>query len=322
VLERQIGHMAHLLDDLLEASRAATGKIVLRVASVPLRDVLNAAIETSQSGIQRRQQNLHVELPLDPVAVKGDMIRLAQVFSNLLTNASQFSDMYGSIAIKAVCSNGFAVITVSDDGAGIPPELQPFVFDMFRQGQSTLDRASGGLGIGLSLVRTIVQLHGGTATVASPGVGAGSSFVITLPLAVSVPPVVSVAAALAGAARKILVIEDNVDANEIMAMLLEMEGHEVTSSFNGIDGLKQALEGGYDIVLCDLGLPGLTGFEVVAALKAALQGRAPFVVATTGYSDGAQRDLARAAGFDHFLVKPIDLPQLFEVIGERASAPR
>lgn len=316
VLDRQIGHMSRLLDDLLDASRAANGKIILKMAPVPLRDVMNAAVETSHPYIHRRQQHLQVDLPEDGITVTGDLTRLAQVFSNLLINASQFTDTHGRLAVVAACKGAYVEITVSDDGAGIPIELQPFIFDMFTQGHRTLERAPGGLGVGLSLVRTIVGLHGGTSAVSSPGIGAGSSFTITLPLAPLPPAAAPAPVARVAASRNILIIEDNVDANELMAMLLQIEGHEVTSSFDGVAGLRLALEGKFDIVLCDLGLPGLTGFEVIAALKAARQHDAPFVVATTGYSDGAQRDLARAAGFDHFAVKPLDLPALFQVIAQ------
>ncbi|MFC0133135.1 hybrid sensor histidine kinase/response regulator [Massilia eurypsychrophila] len=318
VLDRQIGHMSRMLDDLLDASRAASGKIVLKIAPVRLRDVINSALETSHPYVHSRQQQLRVDLPED-VTVSGDLIRLGQVFSNLVINASQFSDTGGRIAIAAACHGDLVEITVSDDGAGIPAELQPYIFDMFTQGHRTLERAPGGLGIGLSLVRTIVRLHGGTSAVTSAGDGAGSSFRITLPIA-PMPPAAVPAQTKGGAARrKILIIEDNVDANELMAMLLEMAGHEVTSSFDGVDGLRVALAGQFDIVLCDLGLPGLTGLEVVAALKAARPDDAPFAVATTGYSDGPQRDLARAAGFDHYLVKPLDMPALHRVLAEYAA---
>jgi CheY-like chemotaxis protein len=314
VLGRQIGHMSRLLDDLLDASRAANGRIVLQPAPVSVRDIVTAAVETSHPYVSGRQQHLQVNLPAEELTVIGDLVRLAQVVSNLLINASQFTEMHGNIAVTAVSNPSAVEITVRDDGAGIPLALQPFIFDMFTQGQRTLERAPGGLGIGLSLVRTIVRLHGGNATVSSPGMGAGSCFTITLPSAPITPAAPPPPGARPVAERKILIIEDNVDANEIMAMLLEVEGHQVTSSFDGIDGLQQAINEQFDIILCDLGLPGLTGFEVVAALKAERQHDAPFIVATTGYSDGVQRDLARAAGFDHYMVKPLDLRALFEII--------
>ncbi len=320
VLKRQIDHMARMLDDLLDASRVASGKIYLQLEPVLLRDVLNASVESAQASIQRRQQQLQLSLPAADVTIAGDFVRLTQVFSNLLVNASKFSETAGLISVVAACKNGVVEVSVGDDGAGIAPDLQPFVFDMFTQGPRALDRVQGGLGIGLALVRSIVELHGGSAALSSGGVGMGSMFTIVLPLAsapaapVAAPPSI----APASPSRKVLIIEDNRDANEMMGMLLEMEGHQVTSSYDGPDGLQRALDGQFDVVLCDLGLPGLTGFEVVAALKAAMGQDAPFVVATTGYSDGAQRDLARAAGFDHYLVKPLDLQALYQVIASDA----
>jgi CheY-like chemotaxis protein len=173
----------------------------------------------------------------------------------------------------------------------------------------------------LSLVRTIIQLHGGSSAVSSQGLGKGSRFTIILPMAQEQARLPVAAAAPPSAVRKILIIEDNVDANEIMAMLLQMQGHEVSSSFDGASGLRMALEGTFDVVLCDIGLPGLNGLEVVAALKAALHQHPPCVIATTGYSDAAQCDLARAAGFDHYLVKPLHLPALFKVIGDAPLRP-
>ena len=314
VLDRQMGHLSRLLDDLLEASRMASGKLVLQLAPVSLRDVIDAALETSHPDVQLRQQDLTVDLPDEGIAVTGDLVRLAQVLSNLLINASRFTHVHGSIAVSVACREKMVDITVSDDGAGIPLELQPHIFDLFTQGHHTLERALGGLGIGLSLVQTIVRMHGGSARVESEGTGAGSSFTISLPLAPDLPLFLEPSHADAGASRKILIIEDNVDANEIMALLLEMQGHQVTSSFHGADGLRLALDGQFDIVLCDLGLPGLTGLEIVAAIKATRRETAPVVIATTGYTDSAQRDLARAAGFDHYLAKPIDLAILYQVI--------
>jgi CheY-like chemotaxis protein len=314
ILDRQIIHMSRLLDDLLEASRAASGKIVLQLAPVSLREAIGMAIEISQPGVLQRRQTLVVDLPEEEVFVTGDLARLSQVFSNLLINASQFTDMNGSITVDAVCRDTTVDVTVSDNGAGIASELQPYVFDLFTQGHRTLERAPGGLGLGLSLVRTIVRMHGGDATVFSPGAGSGSSFTVSLPLGATAPAPPLPETAPATASRKILIIEDNIDANEIMAMLLQMHGHQVTSSFDGVEGLRLALEQPFDILLCDLGLPGLTGLEVVAAIKAAHRHQAPLAIATTGYSDAAQRDLARAAGFDRYLVKPLDMPALVQAI--------
>jgi signal transduction histidine kinase/CheY-like chemotaxis protein len=318
VLDRQIGHLSRLLDDLLDASRMASGKIVLQLAPLSLRDAINAAVETSDPDRQQRQQYLALDLPDEHIAVNGDLVRLAQVFSNLLVNASRFTPAHGSIAVTAVCGDTTVEITVSDNGAGIPVELQPYIFELCTQGPCTLERAHGGLGIGLSLVETIVRMHGGSVTVHSAGAGAGSCFSVNLPLTAVSPAVPELPGTNAAPSRTILIIEDNVDANEIMAMLLGMQGHQVTSSYNGVDGLRLALEGEFDIVLCDLGLPGLTGLEVVAAIKASRPDTAPVVIATTGYTDGAQRDLARAAGFDHYLVKPVDLAVLYQVIAGAA----
>jgi CheY-like chemotaxis protein len=316
VLTRQINHMSRLMDDLLDASRAASGKIVLQLAPVSLGEVIHAAVEAAQPGLDERQQTLVLELPDPGLVINGDLVRLAQVFSNLLNNASQFSEPRASIACAFTTRDNMVDVAVSDSGAGIAPELQSRVFDLFTQGHRTLERAPGGLGLGLSLVRTIAQLHGGSAAVFSAGPGLGSIFTVSLPLVPQAPTATPLVPRRDAAARNILLIEDNVDANEILAMLLELHGHRVTSSFDGIDGLRIAMSGAFDIVLCDLGLPGLTGLEVIASLKGECTGAAPLAIATTGYSDDAQRDLARAAGFDHYLVKPLDLSALYRMIAD------
>lgn len=318
VLERQMGHISRLLDDLLDASRVASGKIILQLATVSLRDVIDAALETSRPDLQLRQQTLAIDLPDEDIALTGDLIRLAQAVSNLLINASQFTPTQARIGVAAVCRDEMIDITVSDNGAGIPLALQPFIFDLFTQGHRTLERALGGLGLGLALVQTIVRMHGGSVTVKSDGAGTGSSFTISLPLAPAAAPPLQAPATQAAAMRNILIIEDNVDANEIMAILLSMQGHQVTSSFHGADGLRLALDGQFDVVVCDLGLPGLSGLEVAAAIKASHPGAAPVVIAMSGYTDSSQRDLARAAGFDHYLTKPVDLALLYQLIAGNA----
>ena len=321
VYSRQITHMVRLVDDLLDASRVSSGKIALQLAPVLLSDVIDDAVETGLPGIERRHQRLQVRLPAMPLVIEGDLIRLAQVFSNLLINASKFTHEYGHISITAQRVGDMAEVSVSDDGAGIPAELQPFIFDLFTQGYRSLERAQGGLGIGLSLVRSLTQLHGGTARVASEGAGKGSTFIVTLPLSNPKKTVQDSSAAVPAlpvSPCKILLIEDNIDANDVMTMLLQHDGHIVTSCFDGPSGLRAGLDQPFDVVLCDIGLPGMDGFQVASAMRAALNAPHPCFIATTGYSATDQPDRASEAGFDHYLVKPVSLPALTRIIGTHA----
>jgi signal transduction histidine kinase/ActR/RegA family two-component response regulator len=321
VYSRQITHMVRLVDDLLDASRVSSGKIALQLAPVLLSDVIDDAVETGLPGIERRHQHLQVRLPAMPLVVEGDLIRLAQVFSNVLINASKFTHEYGHISITAQRVGDTAEVCVSDDGAGIAVELQPFIFDLFTQGYRSLERAQGGLGIGLSLVRSLTQLHGGTARVVSEGAGKGSTFIITLPLskpATTAQDSSAAASVLPLSPCKILLIEDNVDANDVMTMLLQNDGHIVTSCFDGPSGLRAGLDQAFDVVLCDIGLPGMDGFQVVSAMRSALDAPHPCFIATTGYSATDQPDRASDAGFDHYLVKPVSLPALTRIIGNHA----
>lgn len=322
VFNRQIGHMVRLVDDLLDASRVSSGKITLQLRPVPISDVIAGTLETTEPGIDKRNQRLSVTLPDTPLVVEGDLVRLSQVFSNLLINASKFTPEYGNIAIVARRVGKWAEISVRDDGAGISKEIQPFIFDLFTQGVRSLERAQGGLGIGLSLVRTITQLHGGTCVVDSAGCGFGSTFTITLPLSASMPPEVHEQTAPAGPVqpRRILLIEDNTDANDILAMLLRRDGHMVTACFDGPSGLRAGLAQPYDIVLCDIGLPGMNGYQVVSALRAALEWPLPCFVATSGYSPAGESARASEAGFDHYLVKPIVPASLSRIIAAQRGA--
>jgi signal transduction histidine kinase/ActR/RegA family two-component response regulator len=320
VYTRQMTHMVRLVDDLLDASRVTSGKIVLQLAPVVLSDIIADAVEISRPGIERRHQQLQVRLPAAALVLDGDKVRLAQLFSNLLINASKFTHEYGRIEINARRVGNSVTVEVSDDGAGIQPELQPFIFDLFTQGFRSLDRAQGGLGIGLSLARTIAQLHGGTVSVTSAGSAQGSMFSVTLPLSAGTDQRANAAALAQPAAPcKILLIEDNHDANDILTMLLERDGHSVTSCFDGPSGLRAGLSQSFDVVLCDIGLPGMDGYQVVSALRAALDEPRPCFVATTGYSDSDQPDRASEAGFDHYLVKPVSLPALTRIIAAHAN---
>lgn len=320
VFSRQMTHMVRLVDDLLDASRVSSGKIALQLAPVLLSDIIADAVEISRPGIERRYQQLQVQLPAAALVINGDQVRLAQLFSNLLINASKFTHEYGHIEVSGKRVGNTVEVAVTDDGAGIQTELQPFIFDLFTQGFRSLDRAQGGLGIGLSLVRTIAQLHGGRASVTSAGTAQGSTFAVTLPLAgshelrqkASRQPLVA-------APCKILVIEDNQDANDVLTLLLESEGHSVTSCFDGPSGLRAGLSQSYDVVLCDIGLPGMDGYQVVSALGAALNETRPCFVATTGYSGSDEPDRATEAGFDHYLIKPVSLPALTAIICAQAN---
>jgi signal transduction histidine kinase/ActR/RegA family two-component response regulator len=320
IYARQVTHMVRLVDDLLDASRVSCGKINLQLAPVLLSDIIADAVETSRPGIERRYQHLQLRLPPGPLVIEGDLVRLAQVFSNLLINASKFTHEYGHIDVTAQRVGNSVEIAVRDDGAGILPELQPFIFDLFTQGFRSLDRAQGGLGIGLSLVRSITQLHGGSVSVTSAGNGEGSCFVVTLPLSaaneqrgLSTPALPTVLPC------RILVIEDNIDANDVLTMLLQADGHSVTSCFDGPSGLRAGLSQSYDVVLCDIGLPGMDGYQVVSALRAALEAPLPCFVATSGYSKSDQPDRASEAGFDHYLVKPVSLAALTRILAAHAA---
>lgn len=321
VYVRQVSHLVRLVDDLLDASRVSSGKIALQLAPVLLNTIIDQAVESCLPGIERRHQRLQVRLPAVNLMLEGDLVRLVQVLANVLINASKFTHEYGHINIAAQRVGDAVEIAISDDGAGILPELQPFIFDLFTQGYRSLERAQGGLGIGLSLVRTITQLHGGSVAVASAGTGTGSTFVIKLPLS---PQKAgrhgqSAAPALTLAPCKILLIEDNVDANDVLTMLLQHDGHVVTSCFDGPSGLRAGLNEAFDLVLCDIGLPGMDGYQVVSALRAALDAPLPCFVATTGYSASDQPDRASEAGFDHYLVKPVSMPALVRIIAEHAT---
>ncbi|MGK5074180.1 hybrid sensor histidine kinase/response regulator [Janthinobacterium sp. ZB1P44] len=322
VIGRQVAHMARLIDDLLDASRGSSGKITLQLAPILLSDILAGAMEVGQTSISQRQQVLSVSLPSEPLVIEGDLVRLTQVFANLLINASKFTHEFGHIDIVVRRHDNLVEIAVNDDGAGIALDIQPFIFDLFTQGFRSLERAQGGLGIGLSLVRIITQLHGGTVDVFSAGVGFGSQFVLQLPLSSLAPPSpdLHVEHAAHAAPRRILLIEDNADAAEMLALLLTQDGHHVDVRNDGPSGLRAALDAPYDVIVCDIGLPGMDGFQVISSARAALAAPLPCFVAASGYSQLGEFDRAGQAGFDHYLVKPINIDALSKII--TAKAPR
>lgn len=323
LIVRQASHMTRLLEDLLDASRVSRGKITLQKSRLLLSDIVQSAAEISQPALNQHAQTLIVELPQRRVVMEGDAVRLSQVFSNLLINASKYGPKHQSITLSArQGAHGTVAISVKDDGIGIEPHIQPFIFDLFTQAPRTLDRSQGGLGIGLSLVRTLVELHGGTVQVRSQGLGCGSEFIVVLPVS-GEPAMLEPSPALpaqVGRPCRTLIIEDNVDANEALHLCLTFLGHTAVSAFDGPTGLAMAKEGGYDLIVCDIGLPGMDGYEVLRQIRLLPLVPVPCCIAMTGYGQPNYRTHALAVGFDHYLVKPVSMDALQDVISKALPA--
>ncbi|GAB2842429.1 hypothetical protein GCM10027277_07000 [Pseudoduganella ginsengisoli] len=320
---RQTDHMVRLVDDLLDVSRISQGKIALRLAPVELVELARAALESARTALERRGHTVTAVWPSGPMWVCGDGVRLAQIIGNLLNNAGKFTPPGGRVELEIVCEAGAvesmdsAVIRVTDNGIGIAPEQIDTIFQLFTQAGHAPDRVQDGLGIGLSLVRTLIGLHGGQVRARSGGVGCGSTFEVWLPLGAA-PHVAPAASAppQRAAARHVLVVDDSVDAAEMVASLLEFSGHHVTTAHNGADAIALAQEAPPDIVFLDIGLPDMSGMQAASAMRRlpALDGTR--LVALSGYGQESDREKALAAGFDHHLTKPATLETLRAAIGE------
>jgi signal transduction histidine kinase/ActR/RegA family two-component response regulator len=319
VIARQVDHMAKLLDDLLDAARISSGKITLSTQPLVLADVLQQAVETMQPCIQERRQSLQLELPPENVVVEGDQVRLTQVFTNLLANASKYTGDGGRLHVRTRAGADEVSVAIEDNGNGIAPEIIPYIFDLFTQGPRSLARSEGGLGIGLNVVRNLVSMHAGTVAAESGGAGQGSCFTVRLPRSGSHsidrgPSQVAVT----GGRKRVLVVEDNPDTCATLAACLREEGHEVVTALDGRSGLAAALERPYDVIVCDIGLPGLDGLGLIRAVRAAMgkgeQGTRPLAIALTGYGQPEDEARGREAGFDHYLVKPVGLDALLPLI--------
>ena len=321
ILSRQVAHMTHLVDDLLDASRFSGGKIALKKQPIFLKEIIDSAVEVGSPFIRNRNQQLSIALPKQPVVIDGDLVRLSQVFSNLLINAAKFTSEFEHIEVSAHINGNNVVVSVKDNGMGIASDIQPFIFDLFTQGFRTFDRAQGGLGIGLSLVRTVVEMHGGNVTVHSAGPGRGSEFTVRLPISTNQPspaPVLAVQTATTATSR-ILLIEDNLDSIETLQDLLQGEGHVTRSATNGPAGLALARAEKFDCIICDIGLPGMDGYDLARQLQCDAPEVRPILIAVTGYSQAENRERAAQVGFDHYLVKPISSEQLLKIISTGAN---
>jgi PAS domain S-box-containing protein len=326
VIARQVGHLSRLVDDVLDVARITRGKIELRVDPVEMSDAVAKGIELASPALERRGHFLEVDVPDVGLEVHGDCDRLAQVVSNLLNNAAKFTPKGGRIQIRGSRVAGHAVLTVRDNGAGIPKELLPKLFDAFVQGERQLDRSQGGLGLGLAIVRGIVVAHGGEVTAASEGNGTGAEFTIRIPLLVENPAAFhsddgDYAIPQRGGRRRILVVDDNVDAAHMLARALEQFGHETTTAFDGPTAVALASEFRPQLALLDLGLPVMDGFELASKLKELPGLSAIKLVAVTGYGRPGDLERTKQAGFAEHMVKPIEVFKL-EYVLETLFAPQ
>lgn len=318
VIDRQVQHMSLLLDDLLDISRVTRGTLALRMQPTDLATVIEAAVETACPTIDSKRHALTVDVPPEPIRFVADPMRVAQVLSNLLTNAAKYTDPEGQIHVTAQCDGEQVVIRVKDSGIGISAAALPRVFNMFSQVHSTTDRSEGGLGIGLALAQGLIELHGGTIEAKSAGLGCGSEFTVRLPrrAALDLPtsPLDPSAPSAGTAVRRILIADDNRDSAETLAALLRMEGHEVTSVHDGPVALSVFSEMKPDVVLLDIGMPGLTGYEVARRLRQMPSGASVRLIAITGWGQDVDKERAYAAGFDLHLTKPVDPHRLAELL--------
>jgi signal transduction histidine kinase len=313
IIDRQVTHMTRLVDDLLDSTRLARGKILLRKERCDLVRIVRQTVEDYRDSFDQNKITLNVSLPERPLWVQGDPTRLVQMVGNLLHNANKFTAAGGKVVVQVKFDAGSdtASVIVADTGIGIDPQVLPYVFDVFQQAEQGLDRTRGGLGLGLSLVRGLAELHDGTVSAESEGLGKGASFTIKLPAQLAdQKPVEPAAAAEAATKRRILIIEDNLDAAETTRMLLEQEGHEVRTAYTGADGLAAAKQFMPQVILCDIGLPGVDGYQVARTMRRDNGFGAPFIVALTGYGRDQDRRQAEEAGFDMHLTKPIDMGSL------------
>jgi PAS domain S-box-containing protein len=320
MIDRQVGHLVRMVDDLLDVTRISQSKIQLRRRRLDLARLVDESIEDSRAHLEASGVALRAELPPAPLLASVDAVRIAQVVANLLANCAKFTPSGGQASLSLTAEAGAAVLTVADTGCGIDAALLPRVFEPFMQGERSLDREGGGLGLGLALVRGVVELHGGQVSASSPGPGQGATFVVRLPLepsdglAEDEPEAPPPGAPRARRPRRVLVIEDDRHVAHGLALALGLDGHEVAVAHDGPGGFEKARAFAPEVVLCDIGLPGMDGYEVARALRADAALRSVTLIALTGYAQASDRDLARAAGFDEHVAKPASIEALLALL--------
>jgi PAS domain S-box-containing protein len=326
MMERQLGHMVRLIDDLLDLSRINNGKIALRKERIDLVAAVQDAIETTRPLIEAVGHDFTVSLPPEPISVEGDRIRLAQVFANLLDNSAKFTQRGGHIGLTVEQQGSDAVVKIQDDGVGIPPRMLDRLFDMFLQGSRSLDRPQGGLGIGLSLVRGLVEMHGGSVEAHSEGIGKGSEFVVRLPVALSpnrgsrpedgADDVIS-----CSCRQRILVVDDNQDSALTLAMMLKIQGHELCTAHDGLEAVEAAATFRPEVVLLDIGLPRLNGYDACRRIREDPKNEGMVLIALTGWGQEEDKRRSKEAGFNFHMVKPVDPVALEKLLAGLLLAP-
>jgi signal transduction histidine kinase/CheY-like chemotaxis protein len=323
VITRQVHHMSLLLDDLLDISRITRGMLELRTEMTSVTSVVDAAVETSRPNLEAKHHDFSIEVPKETVRFAADPLRMAQVLSNLLTNAAKYTDPRGTIRLRATADADSVEFSVTDTGVGLSPEALPAVFTMFSQVKSSQDRSEGGLGIGLALSKGVVQLHGGTIEAHSAGPGKGSEFVVRIPrrsVPSAAPDVAAGTAAEAQRKRRVLIADDNRDAAESLAMLLEMHGHTVSVVHDGRQALAAMEASRPDVALLDIGMPEIDGYEVARRVRGDSRGRRTLLIAITGWGQEQDKARAVAAGFDMHFTKPVEPQRLIELLGAELPA--
>lgn len=315
MMERQVNHLVRLVDDLMDVSRISCGKINLKKERVDLGAVVHQAVEMTRELVEANRLELKLMLPTEPQTLDADPARLAQMFGNLLDNAAKYTHPGGRVEISAERLDGEAIVTVADTGVGIPPEMLPLVFDRFVQIDGTLARARGGLGIGLALVRDIVRLHGGDVEAHSDGEGLGSRFIVRLPLSIAAARETTVSAAReAPSSRRVLLIDDNLDVADSLALLLGILGATVQVANDGAHGLEALIDLKPDLVLLDLSMPGMDGYETARRIRELPEGKNTTLIALTGWGGDEIRKRTEESGFDRHLIKPVEIEELEKIL--------